>query len=121
MGLSIESFSDGVMTVRVSGQLTTAQWQAGQAAAVARMSEWPGKVSVLVAADAFGGWDRDNWDESPYQSQFNAQVDRLAIVGQPEWEALTLMFVGKGLRRMEIEYFPSDAVDRAREWVKAKK
>jgi hypothetical protein len=120
MGMAIESFSDGLMTVKVSGQLTAAQWQAGQAAAVARMSEWPAKVSVLVTAEDFRGWDRDTWDESPYQSQFNARVDRLAIVGQPEWEALTLMFVGKGLRRMEIEYFATADVGTAREWLKSK-
>jgi hypothetical protein len=120
MGMSIESFEDGVLTAKVSGQLTPSEWQAAQAAAVARMRGSPGKVAVLVVAEQFAGWSRGRWDDSPFQPRFNEQVDRMAIVGEPQWADLALMFAGKGLRRMEIEYFPTDDAAKARDWLGAK-
>ena len=49
-----------------------------------------------------------------------SRVDRLAIVGDPKWEALALMFVGKGVRRMAIEYFAIHDLGKAREWLTSK-
>src|SRR3954468_16434760 len=114
MGMCIESFVDCVLTAKVSGQLTPSEWQAAQAEAVARMRRSPGKASVLVVAEQFAGWSRGTWDDSPFQPRFNEQVDAMAIVGEPQWADLALMFVGKGLRQMRIEYFPTSDVARAR-------
>jgi hypothetical protein len=41
----------------------------------------------------------------------------MAIVGDPHWKDLALMFAGKGLRSMEIEYFPTADADKARAWL----
>ena len=120
MGMSIESFADGVLTARVSGQLAPSEWQAAQEAAVARMRGAAGKTRVLVVAERFAGWTRGAWDDSPLQPQFDQQVDRMAIVGEAQWQDLVLMFVGKGLRRMQIEYFPTADEATAREWLASK-
>lgn len=118
MGISVESFSDGLLTVNVWGQLTPSEWQAAQEAAVARMRGSAGHVSVLVLAERFAGWVRaEGWDDSPVRPQFDAQVDRMAIVGEPHWADLALMFTGKGLRRIQIEYFPTAEADKARQWL----
>lgn len=120
MGMSIDSFDDGVLTAKVSGQLTPSEWRAAQEVAVARMRGSPGQVAVLVVAEQFAGWSKGNWDESALQPQFNAQVDRMAIVGDPQWADLALMFAGKGLRQMQIEYFPTADAAKAREWLASK-
>jgi hypothetical protein len=117
MGMAIDSLTDGILTVYVSGKLTPAEWQAGRAAAVDRMGESPGKVSVLVITDQFAGWTRDDWDVSPSQPEFDNHVRRLAIVGAQKWEDLALLFAGKGLRRISIEYFLPSENEAARRWL----
>jgi len=112
--------ADRILTVRVSDRLTGEQWQAAQRAAADRLKEWSADIRVLVIVEAdFAGWDRraGAWDESPFQSRFDRQTARMAIVGQKKWEDLVLMFVGKGLRRVEIEYFQPADVAGARQWL----
>ena len=112
--------ADKVLTVRVSDRLTGEQWQAAQRAAAEQLKDWRDDIRMLVIVEAdFAGWDRraGAWDESPFQSRFDRQIDRMAIVGQKTWEDLVLMFVGKGLRRAKIEYFPPVDVAKARDWL----
>jgi hypothetical protein len=121
MGMAVESFSDGVLTVKVSGQLSAQEWRDGQAAAVERMRTAPsGDVGVLVRSDSFAGWERGRWDAGSTQAEFNQRVHRLAVVGDPKWEDLVLMFAGKGVRRMEIEYFAPADESKAMAWLKRK-
>jgi hypothetical protein len=119
MGMSIDSLSDGILTVHVSGKLTPAEWQAGLAAAVDRIGGSPDKVSVLVMTDQFAGWTRGDWDVSPSQPEFDRHVRRLAIVGAQKWEDLALLFAGKGVRRISIEYFVPSEIEAARRWLSA--
>jgi hypothetical protein len=119
MPISIDSRSaDGILTVKVDGRLTAPEWHAAQAAALAHMAAAPaGNVSVLVIAENFLGWSRGAWPDSPHQRDFDEHVHRLAIVAEPQWEDLALLFAGKGLRRIPIEYFPPTGLEAARRWL----
>ena len=122
MPASIEptAAADGILAVRVSGQLTSRQWHGAQEAALAAMSAMrqpPEKVPVLVIAEEFLGWERGDWPDSPFQSEFDRRVSRLAIVGEAQWEDLALLFAGKGLRRIPIAYFLPSGMGVARRWL----
>ena len=42
---------------------------------------------------------------------------RIAIVGDAQWKDLTLLFTGKGIRRVLIEYFLPADLPKARAWL----
>lgn len=46
-------------------------------------------------------------------------VDKMALVGDERWKEEALLFVGKGLRSTEVEFFPSSSLKKAEEWVRA--
>jgi hypothetical protein len=120
MAMSIDRGADDVLTVKVSGRLTVAEWRAVQEAAAGWIGESDDSISMLVIVENFSGWDRsEQWNDMSFQSRFDRQIDRLAIIGEKKWEDLVLMFVGKGLRRIEIEYFPPAEIERAKAWLKA--
>lgn len=117
--MRIDRAADGIITVHVSGRLTFAEWRAAQESAAAWLSAPDAGARMLVIVEDFLGWDRDGaWEDTSFQSRFDKQIDRLAIVGEKKWEDLVLMFVGKGLRRIEIEYFLPTEIERARAWLK---
>ena len=118
MTLEPVSADDGILTVKVTGQLTAAQWHAAQSAALDRTRPSPpGSVPVLVVAEDFLGWERGSWPDSPLQAEFDRHVRRLAIVAEPRWQDLALLFTGKGLRRIPIEFFVPSDVQAARRWL----
>ncbi len=117
MGMSVEEGSGKLVTVRVSGELTSAQWHAAQEAAVKRIRQSADAIRIFVIVENFVGWHRGDWNDSSFQSQFDRQIERMAIVGEKKWEDLVLMFVGKGLRRPQIEYFQPAQVEEARRWL----
>jgi hypothetical protein len=43
----------------------------------------------------------------------------MAIVADAKWEDQALMFAGKGLRKIEIEFFTPAEMGRARQWLTA--
>ena len=48
-----------------------------------------------------------------------ASMDKIAIVGDQKWEDMALLFTGKGIRRVPIEYFPPADLVKARTWLAA--
>src|SRR5437762_10655985 len=98
MAMSIDRGADDVLTVKVSGRLTVAEWRAAQEAAAGWIGESDDSISMLVIVENFSGWDRsEQWNDMSFQSRFDRQIDRLALIGEKKWEDLVLMFVGKGL------------------------
>ena len=77
-----------------------------------------GKVRILVVAENFEGWQRGgNWGDISFQLEHDAEIERMAIVGDRKWEDLTLVFAAKGLRKFPIEYFEPGELSRARAWL----
>jgi len=44
----------------------------------------------------------------------------MAIVGEERWRDPALLFVGKGFRDTEIEFFLPEAADAAQAWLEGK-
>jgi hypothetical protein len=117
MSVEIVEAANGLVTVKVTGKLTRAEQTEFQKRVVA-LSEREGRVNVLVLAQDFQGWDKDDWGDLGFQAEFDQHLGKMAIVGDKKWADLAVLFTGKGLRRVEIEMFPD--TEQAHAWLGAK-
>jgi hypothetical protein len=117
MSAEIVDNSGGVLTIKVSGKLRQPELAAAQKDA-AEMLEKKGSSRLLVLAEEFEGWEKGgDWGDLSGQMQLDVQIDRMAIVGEKRWEDLALLFTGKGIRHVDIEYFAPAELLKARDWL----
>ncbi|MBS1212205.1 MAG: hypothetical protein H6R26_821 [Proteobacteria bacterium] len=112
--------SDGdVVRVRLSGVIHMSDQRAIQEAA-ATLIEQGRKVKVLAITDDFHGWDKDeDWSDIGFLLEHGNDIVKMAIVGDERWKDDAFLFVGKGLRTTEIEFFPASSLKEAEAWVRA--
>ena len=46
-----------------------------------------------------------------------SEIARIAIVGDPKWEAQALAFAGAGFRKAPVKFFPNEQEAAARAWL----
>ena len=111
---------DGIVHARLSGAMTLADQQALEDLAK-RLIDAGGKVRLLVTLEEFEGWEKDAaWgDDLGFQLDYGNDIVRIAVVGDQRWKDQALMFVGKGFRDTEIEFFQPDALAGAKAWIQA--
>ncbi len=120
MGTGIVSQANGILTLKVSGTLTQSEL-AGLQTAAAEIIGKGGRWRVLVLTENFAGWERGGtWDDFSIQSEYDAGIDKMAIVGERKWQDLALLFTAKGLRAFPIEYFEPEQLEAARAWLAVK-
>lgn len=108
---------DEVIKLRLSGLLTSADMTSLQKLALQLISAGR-KPRLLAILDDFQGWSRhDDWNEIEFLTEHGDDVARMAVVGDDKWKDDIYLFVGKGLRTTEIEFFPSAALEEAEKWV----
>jgi len=117
MSAEIADNTEGVLTIRISGKLRQAELAAAQKSA-AELLRKRGGSRLLVLAEEFEGWEKGgDWGDLSGQEQLDAQIERMAIVGEKRWEDVALLFTCKGVRHIEIEYFSPTELPRARSWL----
>jgi len=117
MGAEITNVSGNVLTLKVSGTLTQPELSSLQTAAAAIFGA-AGQWRVLVLTDNFLGWQRGaSWDDFTFQSEHDVHIERMAIVGERQWEELALLFTAKGLRKFPIQYFSPEQIAAAHAWI----
>ena len=63
-------------------------------------------MAHLALTENFKGWERGgSWDDFSFQSDQDVHIERMAIVGERQWEELALLFTAKGLRTFPIRVF----------------
>lgn len=119
MSVELVSVQDGLATFRVSGLLTYPELLTFQAAAADFMRQ-NGKMSFLVLVHDFEGWAVEgDWGDLSFMSEFDPLMKKMAIVVDPKWKDLTLIFAGKGLRQCLVECFAPGESAKALAWVRA--
>ena len=114
---SVMRESPHLVHVRLSGRVTAREWDAalGEAATFLAPDE---QTAILVTAESFEGWEQGGgWEDLSFRRLFDERVSRMAIVADRRWEGEALMFVGKGLRRFDVDFFGPEEVGRARAWL----
>ena len=117
MAHEVMEIRDEVIKLRLSGLLTRADMTALQELAV-RMIRQGKKPRVLAVLDSFQGWaTHEDWNEIDFLAEHGDDIVRMALVGDDAWKDETCLFVAKGLRATEIEFFSPAALDEAEQWV----
>jgi hypothetical protein len=117
MSAEIKSVSHGILTINISGRLSEAD-MAGLQQAAADVIRTQGRVRILVLTENFTGWESGGtWDDFSFQEQYDPYIEKMAIVGDRQWEDLALVFTSKGLRKFPIEYFTPVEVEAAQNWL----
>lgn len=122
MSYEILDTSGGVLTFRVSGTLTYAEYLEGQrkAAEILRERGKEGKVRILTLLENYLGTEKEgNWGDISFAMEFDPHIEKMAIVGEKKWEDDVLLFTGKGIRRIPIEYFEPGDLAKAKAWLMA--
>ena len=120
MSAEILDTSNGVVTVKLSGILTFPEFTATQESITAfiRQYQGPGKVRILALLKDFRGFGREgDWGDTTVLDEYDPFVERMAIVGDKEWEDQAQWFTLKGLRKTSIEYFLPADLGKARAWL----
>lgn len=119
MAYEILGNKDGFLHVRISGVMKLADQQSLQRAGM----EWTaagGKVRVLVTLVDFQGWEKEvDWGDIGFFMGHGDDIERMAIVGDEKWKDHVFAFVGKGLRKTEIEFFGPSSAKEADRWLRA--
>ncbi len=119
MAHKIIEIDDAVVSVRITDLLRMADQEAVQTLAT-ELIEKGKKVRLLVVIDHFQGWERNaKWDDVGFLVEHGDDIEKIAIVGDERWKDQAFLFVGKGFRTTEIEFFPLSALQQAGHWVRA--
>jgi len=111
-------FDSGNLCVyTVTGKLGKAEYEKGQQEAEAAIKKL-GSIRILIVLENFSGWERvQGWEDLSFSEQNDPYIEKIAIVGDPQWKDLVFAFTLKGLRPVPIEYFSTDEKSRARQWL----
>ena len=75
-------------------------------------------LKLLIVLSDLRGWKRgDNWGDVDFFARHEADIVRIAVVGEAGWKSGTLTFLGAGRRRAKVEYFTPDQKLQARAWL----
>lgn len=117
MPLQASQEKPGLWVWRVSGALKKQELATAQAELVKSLTP-AGKAKSFIILENFAGWQRgEDWGDVSFYFEHSDQVEKIAIVGDPKWEGEALMFVGAGLRRAPVKYFPTGHEQEARLWI----
>lgn len=118
MAYEILSADDAVVCVRISDRMRLSDQRALQAEAAERIAKGS-QIRLLVRLEDFHGWERgEGWEDVGFLMQHGDAIAKMAIVGDSRWKEEVFLFVGKGYRSTEIEYFAPGALSRAEVWVR---
>lgn len=120
MSAHLHHEQNDVYRLEVAGQLSAAEFDAAGKGLIDGMNRSAnGTVRLLVVLQPqFSGWDPgSNWSDLTFYVRHGDRLAKIAIVGDEQWRDHALMFAAAGLRRSPVEYFPTGAIDAAREWL----
>lgn len=119
MACEIVKITDSVVHVRIRDVMRATDQKMLESVAV-ELIEKGNKVRVLAVMENFKGWEKGGaGSDLGFMLEHYDDIVKMAIVGDERWKEETFLYVGKGLRSTEIEFFPPSALKKAEEWVKA--
>jgi hypothetical protein len=121
MPFIIKDASGPIVSARITGELTKAEVNQLQAAALEPIRRC-GKISALFILEDFRGWKREgDWGDVGFLSEHDKDIAKIAVVGDEQWRSLIYAFLAKGFRHAAVEYFLPDELAKARAWLDADK
>lgn len=117
MGAKIQQEKSNLRVLKITGLLRKSELDAALAT---EAEQWgpATPVKVLVIVEDFKGWERsaDRGDLTFFETHGD-QIDKIAIVADPQLETDLLMFAGAGFRRAPVKFFSANQLALARAWL----
>ena len=117
MNVTIQQEEGNVRVLRITGLLRKSEMDSVLAT---EAREWgpTTRVKVLVIVEEFEGFERGtDWEDMSFFEKYGDQIDKIAIVADPQLEMDFLMFAGAGLRRAPVKFFSAIQLALARAWL----
>ncbi len=117
MGVTIEREEGNLRVLRITALLRKSELDAALAT---EANQWrpTTRVKVLVIVENFKGWERGaDWGDVTFFETHGDQIDKIAIVADPQLETDLLMFAGAGFRRAPVKFFSANQLALARAWL----
>lgn len=119
MAHEIIQIVDNFISIRFMGMLKQEDMKVVQDKALELIEEGK-KVRLLAILDNFQGWDKtEDWGDVEFLMEHGNNIIKMAFVGDENCKDDIYLFVGKGLRTTEIEFFPHASLEQAKTWVQA--
>ena len=117
MSATLEWEPNDVGVLRFGGVLKQSEFAAAQDE-MARKIKAGTKPRLLAIADNFQGWERGaDWNDLDFMIAHADDIQRIAVVADPQWEAQALAFAGAGVRKAPVKFFPPGQLNDARAWL----
>lgn len=117
MDVILRQEENNVRVLWIAGILKKAEFDA---VLKAEAAQWGPQtlVKVLVLAEDFQGWERnEEWGDISFFFEHGNRIEKIAIVADAKWETEMMLFAGAGLRRAPVNFFPSGQIASARAWL----
>lgn len=120
MAISAVEEANRVHVITLSGLLNWSEFQSFLAEAETRRVFAEGKVKVLIKLEDFSRWEpSDAWGDVSFFFKHDADIEKIAIVGDPRWRDDMLIFLFADYRRAEARFFTGNENDKAKAWLVA--
>jgi len=117
MGVTIRQEDGNLKVLLITGLLKKSELDA-VLAAEARQWDPATRIQALIIVEDFEGWERNaDWGDTSFFFKHDDQIVKVAIVADRKWETDFLMFLGAGIRRAPVKFFPPHQLSRARTWL----
>jgi hypothetical protein len=117
MPASLQHDRGNVYRIDLRGRLRASDFRDLEYEAVREIRR-AGALRLLIVLADFEGWDDgSDWHNLGFYVKHGADIERIAIVGDPRWRGEALMFAGAGLRTAPVEFFEPQDLPRAEGWL----
>ncbi len=105
-----------ILVIRVSGKLAKSDYEKFVPKCEQLMQQ-QGKLRILFDMTGFHGWEAGAlWEDIKFDFNHYADIERLAMVGESQWEKGMAMFC-KPFTKATIRYFDQAEATAARTWL----
>jgi hypothetical protein len=117
MPATIQREENNTYVLRLSGTVHRSEFEKVQFRTGADIDAGA-KPRILAILEHFQGWERGaDWGDLEFLFSHSNEIEKIAIVGESQWEKEALAFAGAGFRRAPVKFFPAGQLGAAREWL----
>ncbi len=118
MSATVKKESEGFFVVSIEGVLTTNELKEVQDQVNAAFDQ-SRENKVLLLAENFSGWAKEGeeWGDVSFMVEHDPYIKKIAVVTSEELKDDILVFLGTGMRKAAVEYFPAGEEEKARSWL----
>ncbi|WP_210398162.1 STAS/SEC14 domain-containing protein [Motiliproteus sediminis] len=118
MLMKLEQSSPTALGFLASGRLTDNDYKNFLIPEVKRTLEEQQSIRLLFMMEGFRGWDiQAAWDDLIFGMEINRRVERIAIVGDRDWEKWMARLT-RAFTYGEVRYFDLKEREQAWAWIK---